>query len=538
MRKICKILIICIFAPFACALSLSEIESKPKGVARDFYLFLYLQENSNLSAESALKIYNLIDNKIPKIMQFLKGKLPLSALPKEEQCRAMKFSELEKSDDECFNLGLKLDSANELKSKDLARITSPNIKKRIEILRKKSNILDAILKENGEEFSAIFGALSKKGAIFNVAPKNPQDLSNKNFGQTLYNIIISRKYPKFTRALLGANISGVNDWTFYALGLNELENGELKKADIYFEGASKNASFKLMRDKADFWRYKIAEITGDVAKSSEILQRLAQSTNFNLYSLYAVKKTNAAPKYQIIDWKNEIFTSAKQNKTAPLDISDPFAWQRARAEIVATKDKDALLNIAKRFYHSESTPHLAFVLNRYFGFQKSIFIKPYKDKLEFDDENLVFAVARQESAFVPAVISRSYALGMMQIMPANVHNFAKAMGVENITYESMFDAQTSLKFGNYYLAHLKKEFSHPLFVSYAYNGGPTFIRAFLKDGQNFSAKNKLDPWLSMEFIPFEESRFYAFSVMANYIAYREIEGKRVDIDEFFKGAVR
>lgn len=537
MRKAFKIFIICLCAPFAFALSLGEIEAKPKGVARDFYLYLYLQENS-INAESALKIYNLIDNKIPKIMQFLKGKLPLSALPKAEQCRAKNFSELQKSDDECFNLGLKLDYASELKSKDLARITSLDIKKRIEILRKKSGTLDAILKESGEEFSAIFGAVSKKGAIFNVAPKNAQDLSNKNFGQTLYNIIISRKYPKFTRALLGVNISGVNDWSYYALGLNELENGELKKALVYFEGASKNASFKLMRDKADFWRYKIVEVTGDSAKSNEILRDLAQSASFNLYSLYAVKKTNATPKYQIIDWKNEIFTSAKQNKTAPLDISDPFVWQSVRAEIVATKDKDALLNVAKRFYHSESAPHLAFVLNRYFGFQKSIFIKPYKDKLEFDDENLVYAVARQESAFIPAVISRSYALGMMQIMPANVHNFAKAMGVENITYEDMFDAKTSLKFGNYYLAHLKKEFSHPLFVSYAYNGGPTFIRAFLKDEKNFSAKNKFDPWLSMEFIPFEESRFYAFSVMANYIAYRELEGERIDMDEFFKKAVR
>lgn len=538
MRKIFKIFLICIFAPFAYSLSLSEIEAQPKGTARDFYLYLYLQENANLNAESALKIYHLIDNKIPKIMQLLKGKLPLSALPKEEQCRAKSLSELQKSDDECFNLGLKLDYANELKSKDLARISSPKIKNRIEILRKKSGIMDAILKESGEEFSAIFGALSKKGAIFNLAPKNTQDLSNKNFGQTLYNIIISRKYPKFTRALLGAEISGVNDWTFYALGLNELENGDLKKADLYFEGASKNASFKLMRDKANFWRYKIAQSLGDLAKSDEILRQLAQSTHFNLYSLYAVKKLNAKPKFYIIDEKNEIFADMKGEAKAPLNIANPFEWQKIRAEIVGVKDKDALINVAKLFYYKDSAPHLVFVLNRYFNYQKSFFIKPYKDKMEFDDENLVYAVARQESAFVPAVISRSYALGMMQIMPFNVESFAKALGAKNITYESMFDARTSLKFGDYYLAHLKKEFSHPLFVSYAYNGGPTFIRAFLKDAQNFSAKNPLDPWLSMEFIPFEESRFYAFSVMANYIIYREIEGERVDMDEFFKKAVR
>lgn len=543
MPIICKFFVIFIFAPFALkAMDLAFIESKPKGIARDFYIYVYLEDNAKISKDDALKLYNLIDNKSYKIMSLLKSRIPTQTLPsdapKDAKCRSKRLHELLISDDECFNMGFSLNYAIHLKPKDIERIESPITKRRVEILRNRTKILEKILDSSGEDFNAIYNAISNKGAIFNTAPKNLKNLSNKNFDKSLYHLIISKKYPKFTRALLRENIVGVNDWSAFALGLNELENGSKKKALAYFQQSADNASFKLMRDKSLFWLYKINEVLKDKAKSDEFLNTLAQSTHFNLYSLYAVKKLNTNPKYYIIDENNEIFKEITQKANAPFDISDPFAWQKMRSEIIDIQNKESLVKVAKLLYHKESVPHLIFVLNRYFNFQKSFFVKPYKDNLTFDDENLVYAVARQESAFIPSVISRSYALGMMQIMPFNVENFAKALKAENITYESMFDPRIALRFGDYYLAHLKKEFSHPLFVSYAYNGGPTFIRGFLKDAKNFSAKNPLDPWLSMEFIPYEESRFYGFSVMANYLMYEQIDGESIDMDAFFAKTLR
>ena len=540
MLIIYKFFAFLLFAPLLLiSADLSVIESKPKGIARDFYIYLYLEENKKISADDALKLYELIDNKSYKITNLLRDKIPLDSLPKATQCRTKKLHELLKEDDECFNMGFSLNYAIHLKPSDINRLQSEATKRRVLILRNRGKILEKILDSaEGSDFSAIYNAISNKGAIFNTAPKNLKNLSNKNFDKSLYHLIISKKYPKFTRALLRENIVGVNDWSAYALGLNELTSGNKKKALGYFKIAAENASFKLMRDKSLFWLYKISENLGDSAKRDEYLATLAESTHFNLYSLYATKKLGVAPKYYIIDENNEIFKEIAQKTDAPFDISDPFAWQKMRKEIVDMQNKDSLVKIAKSLYHKESMPHLIFVLNRYFDFQKSFFVKPYKDDLAFDDENLVYAVARQESSFIPSAISRSYALGMMQIMPFNVHNFAKALTMENISYESMFEPKIALQFGDYYLAHLKKEFAHPLFVSYAYNGGPTFIRNFLKDKRNFSAKNPLDPWLSMEFIPYEESRFYGFNVMANYIAYNEIEGEIIDMDAFFKKTLR
>lgn len=539
MHKVYRIFIFIAFCGILNAFTLNELESKPKDIARDFYLYLYLQDNK-INQSDALKIYHLIDNKSPKIMQLLQGKIPLESLPKSQQCKAKSFIDLQKSDDECFNMGFKLDYSYLLKNKDIKRLTSQQTQHRVKILqtKNKSRILEKILEESGEEFSAIFNGISSKSAIFNTAPKNLKNLSNKHYDKTLYNLILSRKYPLFCKALLKENIINVNDWSFYALGLNELENGDKNKALLYFESAANVASFKLMRDKARFWVYKIAELLNQKDKSDEALKTLSLSTHFNLYSLFATQKTQSSPKYYIIYENDEIFKDIKSTPKAPLNISSPFDWQKLRNEIVNIKDKESLVKIAKLFYHKESMPHLIFALNRYFNFQKSFFVKPYKDNLTFDDENLVYAVARQESAFIPAVISRSYALGMMQIMPFNVESFAKSLKLENITMESMFDPRISLQFGNYYLSHLKKEFIHPLFISYAYNGGPTFIRNFLKNPNVFRASNPLDPWISMEFIPYEESRFYAFNVMANYIIYSEMNGQSIDVEDFLRKALR
>lgn len=540
MLIICRFFAILIFVPIALmGVDLKFIESSPQGIARDFYIYLYLGENKKISKDEALKIYDLIDNKSYKIMSLLREKIPATSLPRAMQCRTKKLHELLMEDDECFNIGFRLDYAIWLKDADMERLESDVTKRRAEILRNrnKAKILEAILDTGPTDFSAIYNATSNKGAIFNVAPKNLKKLSNNNFDKALYHLILSKKYPKFTHALLRENIVGVNDWSAYALGLNELSSGSKKKALAYFKQAADVASFKLMRDKATFWLYKISKNLGDNVKSEEYLNALAQSTHFNLYSLYAVKKLNAMPKYYIIDEKNEIFRDIKDLNVS-FDVSDPFVWQKMRKEIVDIQNQDDLIKVAKLLYYKKSMPHLVFVLNRYFNFQKSFFIKPYKDGLTFDDENLVYAVARQESAFIPSVISSSYALGMMQIMPFNVHNFAKALKMENISYQSMFEPQIALQFGDYYLSHLKKEFSHPLFVSYAYNGGPSFIRNFLKDKGNFNAKNPLDPWISMEFIPYEESRFYGFNVMANYIVYNDIDGNAIDIDEFFSKTLR
>ncbi|RDU65417.1 lytic transglycosylase domain-containing protein [Helicobacter sp. MIT 14-3879] len=522
-----KLLIIALSFNFLFSIDIGFIESKPKAIPRDFYIYQYLQ--NDISKEDALKLYDLIDHQNSKIINILKSKIPNEMLPKELLCKSMSYKELVKSDDECFNIGFKLDYAKEIDSKNLKRLSNEKTLRYINILKSK-NTLEILLKNSGEDFSVIYNSIKSKANIFNIAPKNIVEISNKNYLKSLYHLIISKQYPKFTQALLKINVVGVDDWSFYALGLNELEFGSKQKAMKYFSLVQKDTKIKLLRDKALFWQYKISS-------KIEFLKSLSQSDNFNLYSLYAVKKLNVEPKYYLIFDNNKLFKNINKSK-APFNIQNPFEWQIISSNISQVKDKEALVGISKLFYYKDTLPHLIYVLNRYFNFSKSFFVMPYKDDLICDDINLVYAVARQESGFIPSAISKSYALGIMQIISSNVDNFAKEQNISNITFDNMFEPKISLQFGAYYLTHLKKEFKHPLFVAYAYNGGPTFIRNYLKNKNVFDAKNKLDPWLSMEFIPYEESRFYALNVIANYIVYNEINGNIIDIESFLKEVLR
>ena len=510
--------------------SLEFIESKPQGIARDFYIYEYLQ--GDISQDEAIKLYPLIENKSPKIINALLDKIPQEKLQKDLYCKNLSYNELLNSDDECFNLGFKLAYALDKKidKKTLSRIKSQKLLRQIKILESK-NILDSIISASGEDFSNIYFALgSAKLDIFNNTPKTPELLSNKNYNKALYHLIISKQYPKFTQALLKVNIKDVNDWSFFALALNELNANNTKKALDYFLKAA-NSKNLFLRDKSLFWAYKLSN-------NKDILQKLASSNNFNLYSLYASRLLKQAPNVEIITINDPIFRGLIKNES-PFDISNPFEWQILSQNIALIKDKENLLYIAQLFYYENTLPHLIFILNKYFNYSKKFFVMPYSNEIDVDinTKTLLYAVAKQESKFLPSVVSRSYALGMMQIMPFNVSHFAKNIGID-ATKEDMFNPKMALKFGAYYLEHLNKEFKNPLFVIYAYNGGPTFIRNYLKNTKVFNKSNKYDPWLSMEFIPYEESRIYGIKVIANYIMYNEIAGNYIDIDEFLDSTLR
>ncbi len=513
------------------SINIEFIESKPKGIARDFYIYEYLQNNAN--EDEALKLYDLIENKSQKILKMLKLKISPQNLPREIYCKDLPFDELLKEDDSCLNLGFRLNYAikNKITPEILKRLTNKNTLRQIKILSTK-NKLDSILKASGEDFNDIYFSIDNKEDIFNKSSKYITQLSNKNFSKAIYHMVISKKYPKFTKTLLNKNIVGVNDWSFFALALNELENGNKQKALTYFANAQKTTNIKSLRDRAIFWQYKISG-------KEHFLKELANSNNFNLYSLFAVQKLQVSPKYDIISQSDSIFAKL-DDKESPFDIENPFEWQILSSNIALIKDKESLLDVAKLFYYKDTLPHLIFVLNRYYNFSKNFFIMPYCEDLDIDDEmkNLVFAIARQESKFIPSVVSPSYALGLMQIMPFNVAGFAKEQNLDDISLDDMFNPKTALQFGAYYVNHLKKEFKHPMFISYAYNGGPTFIRNYLANEKVFSKNNKYDPWLSMEFIPYEESRFYAMRVMANYIVYSEINNKQINVESFLNEALR
>ena len=162
------------------------------------------------------------------------------------------------------------------------------------------------------------------------------------------------------------------------------------------------------------------------------------------------------------------------------------------------------------------------------------YIMPYTEytsALCNDDKAFLYALMRQESQFIPSVISSSYALGLMQLMPFLVDNLNKQMPNKISCYSDMFDPKTNISFSIKHLAWLNTQLDNPLFKAYAYNGGLGFTKRYIQSGK--FTTGAYEPFLSMDTMTNVESREYGKRVLANYAIYKKILHEDFSIVHFF-----
>lgn len=134
------------------------------------------------------------------------------------------------------------------------------------------------------------------------------------------------------------------------------------------------------------------------------------------------------------------------------------------------------------------------------------------------DEDIVYAIMRQESFFRENAISPSNARGLMQVMPATGRIIAKKLKIENY---SLHDPEVSIKFGTKFIADLLNSYGALKWASIAYNGGPGNLRKWKRNHY----MNDFNHFL--EEMPSKESRDYCRIIISNYINYkvlRQLEG--------------
>jgi soluble lytic murein transglycosylase len=128
----------------------------------------------------------------------------------------------------------------------------------------------------------------------------------------------------------------------------------------------------------------------------------------------------------------------------------------------------------------------------------------------------IYAIVRQESAFIADARSPAGALGLMQIMPGTGRKIGRSLGKPLKTREQLFDADISLEFGSTYLRSLLDQLDeHPVLAAAAYNAGPHRVARWLPAEKTISA----DVWI--ENIPYRETREYLRRVIAYTIIYEQ-----------------
>jgi soluble lytic murein transglycosylase len=146
--------------------------------------------------------------------------------------------------------------------------------------------------------------------------------------------------------------------------------------------------------------------------------------------------------------------------------------------------------------------------------------KEYVLKYSFQnniDPYLVFAIIKAESGFNPKAVSRKNARGLMQISEKTAIWGAKSLKLENFDDESLFDPETNIRIGCWYIATLMKEFENDIdLVITAYNGGSGNVNDWLRDKSYSGSGTKLDK------IPFRETELFVKKVKNYHYVYLKL----------------
>ncbi|MBQ8474262.1 MAG: lytic transglycosylase domain-containing protein [Clostridia bacterium] len=120
-------------------------------------------------------------------------------------------------------------------------------------------------------------------------------------------------------------------------------------------------------------------------------------------------------------------------------------------------------------------------------------------------EHLVYAVIKVESDFQSGAVSEKGAVGIMQITP-DTFNWLTTLTKENLNAGMLYDPETNIKYGTYYLSYLYLRYSSWETVYAAYNAGTGNVDEWLgEELENDGAKK-------LEDIPFEETKEYVKKV--------------------------
>ncbi|MEL7608971.1 MAG: lytic transglycosylase domain-containing protein [Bacillota bacterium] len=142
-------------------------------------------------------------------------------------------------------------------------------------------------------------------------------------------------------------------------------------------------------------------------------------------------------------------------------------------------------------------------------------IAEYSAEYEIDPY-LVAAVIHCESSGRADAVSKSGAIGLMQIMPETGEWIAEKLGMKKFKSEKLTDPEVSIRMGCWYLEFLMERFSSNVVnVLAAYNAGHGNVDKWLEDG-GLSEDGQLKN------IPFEETDAYVEKVLYAYEKYQAL----------------
>ncbi|WP_373002125.1 lytic transglycosylase domain-containing protein [Sulfurimonas sp.] len=506
-------------------ITLQDIDSKPSSRAKNFMIWQYLKQD--ITPEQADKAYAQIKGKSNKLFKLYAKKTNNPEVKKKISCMKEKDL-LSIEDDKCLELAF-----SPYKTLVLTNDEREKLSKKINIKAKKE-LLSIQSEPYSQQAYSKYDANTVLSLFVNTTANHRRKNLNIHLNEEFINKISSSwKISQFVKivvhddnlnrlqlALLNLDGEKLNSKTNFYLALNHLKHLNNSEALRYFNLSLLKAKKKIDVDKNYFWMYKITE-------NQNYLDKLLNSRDINIYTLYAHEKQNKS--------FNNYFCAVEVNEDeADKNIQDPFEWSSVIADIKKASSQDKLYELSKAYMQEEMIPVQTLILEKAYKYGMHGYVMPYDKYLRdisTDEKALVYAIMRQESKLIPAALSRSYALGLMQLMPFVADAISKQVKNPVKNYNEMFIPKNNINYALKHLEWMKKSLYHPLFMAYAYNGGMGFLRRHLEKGTFNSGK--YEPFLSMELMSNSESREYGKKVLANYVMYKKVMGEEVSILRLF-----
>lgn len=534
MRSLCSLTLANVAA---FALSVADIRQEAAGYAKDLFLLELLKKSH--SKEEVYEAYFLTKSPKSDHASLLLKKSDSKKLSKLFDCMDSNTTRAVKKEPECAELGINykkisaqlLQRGDEITAlRELIKETAPKKAEKIELLERLST---ARQKLDSKTLDIYFEASKEfRAAFFNLelSKEELELLANSRYTTRFIKWVLfdgnASKLQKSVATLDPKLIS--NSEALFFLALTKLKCGENPIESL--QKAADCANNDTERNRANFWSYL-------VSGGERWLKKAAATESVDFYSQIAKEMLGDQNGGDIK------FVSATNGTKIEKNITSPFYWQEFRKKVKKANSNELDAIIAETQKIKDGEAYYLYAKNKQIGYRKELMLLPYKEAFfDMNDSQklLLHAIGRQESLFIPGVVSSAYAIGVMQIIPLLADEIAKKRG-ESIDLFELFEPKKNISFAATHFRWLESKVSHPTLIAISYNAGYGFFKRIEKNGLfTFDDKKMLpyEPFWSIENIPYDETRNYAKKVSLNYAIYSKKFGDKTTLKELLKNLVK
>lgn len=286
----------------------------------------------------------------------------------------------------------------------------------------------------------------------------------------------------------------------------------------------------------DEWRYWLARSQAELgqdAAAKSIFKHLAKQRSF--YGFLAADHLSieydlnnqplkvASPTLKQLETHNGLLRS-RELFLLDRNVEGRREWRAATATMNSEQLKGAAILAHKWGLHDRSVAVISQA-----GFWDDLKLRfPLAHRNQVDkraqEKNLesawVFAVIRQESAFIQDALSPAGALGLMQLMPRTASSTARILKMGSPKTSKILQPEINIRLGTAYLRMVLDElWQNRILATAAYNAGPSRVRGWLT-----KKAVPADLWIAT--VPLEETRIYLQRVLAYTVIYEQLLGQK------------